>query len=712
MICPFYESACLSVPMVMLLVVLAHGTPRHPDTRQVSAADTLHGEVVLDPYRWLENGGAPEVVQWTDAQERFARGLLDTLPQREWLIRRLNEVWRYDDRSTPKEVLDGSRIFFWAKRKDEDRWRYVTQADERADTVEILNPNLWPLQETLDLATPSRDGSLLAFGKAHGGDEDPVVQIMEAATKRVLPDSLRGWRRGGVSWVPDNSGFFYSANPLKGEVPDGEEFYWHATYFHRIGTPASADRKVFWHDTVKEYFHGAGVTEDGQYVLYYRSQFDKNEVYIARVGDEGPPRPIVTGFDAQYGIDVIEGRLFIVTDLDAPRKRVFTAPVEAPERENWKEFIPESSDNLLSLSGIAGKIYVEYSHNATTRIAVHDIDGTYLRDLPLPGLGSASVSGYWSKATVWVSFSSFTYPKAIFTYDLPADELRLFHRSPVPVDVDHFTTEQVWYESKDGTPVSMFLIHGKDLALNGDNPVLLTGYGGFNIPQTPEFSGGYVAWIEAGGMVAIPNLRGGGEYGREWHEAGMRERKQNVFDDFHAAAEWLIREAYTAPARLAIQGGSNGGLLVGAAAVQRPDLYRAVLCEMPLLDMLRYHRFGLANIWAEEYGSADNPEQFRYLKAYSPYHNVVDGTRYPAMLLVAGENDARVNPVHARKMAARLQAADPDGHPILLIVHRETGHGRGTTLSRTIQQFADEWGFLMNQIGMKPGAGAPAGSQQ
>ncbi|MCU0611613.1 MAG: prolyl oligopeptidase family serine peptidase [Candidatus Eisenbacteria bacterium] len=710
--CRIEESVCLPVVGVVLLVVVAHGITVSPPTKAVSAADTLHGDIVLDPYRWLESGTDPEVMQWSDEQERFARGLLDSLPQRAWLIRRLNEVWRYDDRSTPKEVLEGSRIFYWAQRKGEDRWRYVTQADARADTVEILNPNAWPQEETLDLTAPSRDGSLLAFGKAHGGDEDPAVQIMEVASERILPDSLRGWRRGGVSWLPDKSGFFYSANPRAGEVPEGEEFYWHSVYFHRLGRPASEDRKVFWHDTVKEYFHGAGVTEDGQYVLYYRSRFDKNEVYISRVGEEGSPRPIVTGFDAQYGIDVINGKLFIVTDQDAPRRKLFTAPVDAPGRENWKEFLPETQDNLVSFAGIAGKLYVEYSHNATTRIAIYDLEGTYLRDLPLPGLGSASIDGHWSKPTVWVSFSSFTYPKAIFTYDYVTNELRLFHRSPVPVDVDRFTTEQVWYASKDGTRISMFLIHSKSLVLNGDNPVLLTGYGGFNVSQTPYFSGAYVAWIEAGGMVAIPHLRGGGEYGREWHEAGMLERKQNVFDDFIAAAEWLIREGYTTPARLAIEGGSNGGLLVGAAVVQRPDLFRAVLCEVPLLDMLRYHRFGLANIWAEEYGSADDPAQYRYLRAYSPYHNVADGTCYPAMLFVAGENDARVDPVHARKMVARLQAADPEGGPFLLIVQRESGHGGGTTLSRHIEQRADAWGFLMNQIGMKPGGEYQVGSRQ
>lgn len=707
MVAPFHESVCCA-PVIVAAFLLAAGTlaaSPYPPAPRETVVDTLHGEAIPDPYRWLEAGTSPEVVAWTEAQEGFARAHLDTLPQRAWLVRRLNEVWRYDDRTAPREVLDGTRIFYWAQRRGEDRWRYVTQADAGADTVEILNPNVWPPEETLDLATPSRDGSLLAFGTAHGGDENPRIQIMEVATGHILPDSLRGWRRGGVSWLPDNSGFFYSANPVKGEVPEGEEHYWHAVYFHRLGTPASEDRKVFWHDTVKEYFHGADVTEDGRFVLFYRSRFNKNEVFLSRVGEEGTPRPIATGFDAQYGVDVIDGKLFIVTDKDAPRRRVFTASVDAPAQENWKEFIPESSDNLLSMAAIGGKVYVEYSHDATSRIALYDIEGTYLRDLSLPGLGSASVSGYWSKPTVWVSFSSFTYPKAIFTYDAATNRMRLFHRSPVPVDVERFTTEQAWYESKDGTLVSMFLVHDKDLVHDGRTPALLTGYGGFNISQTPYFSAAYVAWIEAGGMVAIPNLRGGGEYGREWHEAGMRERKQNVFDDFVSAAEWLIREGYTTADRLAIQGGSNGGLLVGAVAMQRPELFRAVLCEVPLLDMLRYHRFGLANIWAEEYGSADDPEQFRYLRGYSPYHNVKEGVRYPAMLFVAGENDARVDPAHARKMVARLQAASSGGGPILLIVQRESGHGGGTTLSHHIEQRADAWGFLMHQLGMEPRVG-------
>ncbi len=694
-------SLVVVVGLLLARGAFSHGVP-YPPTRRVAVVDTLHGVAIPDPYRWLEDGNDPLVKEWTRLQELFARGLLDTLPQRQWLRRRLEELWRHEDRTAPVKVVEGSRTFFWVKHPDQDRWVYMTQAHDQAPAVVVIDPNEWPPSHTLDLAVPSRDGRFLAFGVSHGGDENPIVRVMEVASGRILPDSLRGWRCGGISWLPDRSGFFYSAHPTRGEVPPGEEFYWHRVFFHRLGSPAAEDRVVFSHDEVKEYYHSASVTEDGGYVVYTRSRFGANEVYLGRVQDEGPPRPVATGFEAEYAVEVVDGRLFIVTDEGAPRGRVFVASVEEPSRPHWREFIPESEDNLRSLDAICGMLYLTYSHHATTRIVLYDRDGTRLRELPLPGLGSASVSGSWSKPPVWVSFSSYTSPRTIFTYDVERDELHVFFQPPVPVDVGRFATEQVWYRSKDGTMVSMFLIGPAQGRPFSPVPVLLTGYGGFNIPLTPSFSASYVAWIEAGGMVAIPNLRGGGEYGRQWHEAGTREHKQNVFDDFVAAAEWLIAQGITSPPLLAIEGGSNGGLLVGAVAMQRPDLFGAVLCEVPLLDMLRYHRFGLANIWAEEYGSADDPALFPRLKAYSPYHNVREGVRYPPMLFVAGENDARVDPAHARKMVALLQATDQEGGPFLLLVQRESGHGGGTTLSRRVQQRADAWGFLMNHLGMTP----------
>jgi len=675
----------------------------YPLNLKVPVVDTLHGTVIIDNYRWLENSDSPEVREWTKNQEKLTHLIIDPLPQRQWLIRRFNQLWRYDDIGIPRKVLDGERIFFRTKKKEDEHWVYNTKENDSSKTVELLNPNKWGQTQTLDLTAPSRDGKYLAFGKAKGGNENPIIRIMEVSTGNILVDTLKGWQQEGVSWLPDNSGFFYSAKPRKGEVPNGEENYWCSVYFHKIGTQGCEDKKVFSHDKVKEYSHWVSISEDGRYMLFYRSQFDKNEVYFKEIGSDEPPMPFVTGFGAGYQVEIIENKFFIKTDKDAPMEKVYVTNVDKPERKNWKEFIPETQDKLSYITGIDGHIYAVYSHNAYTKIKIYSLDGKYLRDLPLPTIGSAYVWGYWSRDDVWVSFSSFTYPSTIFKYNLENNGLVLYHKSPIDVDVSLYTADQVWYTSKDGTKVSMFLIHRKDLKRNGKNPTLLTGYGGFNVPMTPRFSTTYTVWLEAGGMVAIPNLRGGGEYGRKWHEAGMKENKQNVFDDFAAAAEWLIENKYTGPEKLAISGGSNGGLLVGAVTVQRPELFKVVYCAVPLLDMLRYHKFGYANIWATEYGTSEDPEQFKYLYKYSPYHTVANGTEYPAILITSSENDARVHPLHTRKMVARLQEADPDGEPILLLIRKDSGHGGGTTLSTQIEQHADVWAFLMDKLTMKVG---------
>ncbi|MFH1231520.1 MAG: prolyl oligopeptidase family serine peptidase [Planctomycetota bacterium] len=675
----------------------------YPITAKTNVVDELHGIKVVDNYRWLEDDKNPKVQEWVALQEKITRSYLDKLPQRQWLIKRFNKLLKYDDESTPRKVLIGERIFFSAIKKDWERWAYYTKQNETVSAEPLLNPNEWGLK-TLGFVTPSRDGYYIAFATEEGGNEQSVVKIMEVSSKKILSDSLRGWRQGDIVWLPDNSAFYYSTFPLKGEVPDGEEDYWQSVYFHKLGTLPSEDKKIFSHDKVKEYFHGAGITEDGKYILFYRGLFNKNEVYLKRLNSDESMIPVATGFDAQYHVDVIKDKLIIRTDSDAPKGKVYVADVDKPDKKNWKELIPQTNDNLLYVTGVAGHLYAIYTHNAFTVIKIYTLDGKYIRDLTLPTIGSAYVWGYWSKNDIWVYFTSFTYPGTTFKYDFERNELKLYHRPPIDVDVSDYVAEQVWYKSKDFTNVSMFLIHHKDVVKNGNNIVYLTGYGGFNIPMNPDFSTSYVIWLEAGGMIAIPNLRGGGEYGQEWHKSGMLDKKQNVFDDFITATEWLIENKYTNPRKIAIGGGSNGGLLIGAVTVQRPDLFNAAYCGNPLLDMLRYHKFGYANIWAEEYGNADNPEQFKYLLKYSPYHNVVDGTRYPSILFVGSENDARCYPFHAMKMVAKMQSRlyVGEGEPILLLVHKKSGHGGGTTLSETIQYKTDVWSFLMDNVGLKP----------
>ncbi len=674
---------------------------KYPAAIKIETVNNFYGTAITDNYRWLENSKDQKVRTWTEEQEKFARSVLDKLPQRAWLIKRLNQLTRYDDESVPRQVLYGTGLFYWSKKKNDEKWVYNYKENEGAKGVELLNPNDWDKTETLNQASPSRDGKYLAFGKAKNGNENPVIQIMETASKKILPDDLLGWRQNVTSWLPDDSGFFYSAFPLKGEVPAGEEYFWQAVYYHELGTSKSEDKKVFFHEKVKEYYHSAEITEDGKYILFYRSMFNKNEVYFKNIGSMGSPEPIIKGFDANYEINEIAGKFFIQTDKDAPMGKVFVTDADKPGIENWKVFIPETNDNLLHIKFIGGRIYAEYSHNAYTLIRIYSPDGKYLCDLPLPAIGSADVSGYWSKPDVWVNFSSFNYPRSTFKYNFNGNDLKLYHKIPVDISVSNYITEQVRYHSKDGTEVTMFLVYNKNIKIDGNNPVFLTGYGGFNIPMSPYFSELYVCWLEAGGMIAIPNLRGGGEYGKKWHEAGMREKKQNVFDDFIAAAQWLINNKYTNPKRLAIAGGSNGGLLTGAVTVQRPDLFKAVYCGVPLLDMIRYQKFGYADVWAEEYGSSDDPEQFKYLIKYSPYHNVKDGVKYPAVLLTGSEDDARVDPMHARKMAARMQEASTGSGPILLLIRKASGHFGGTTLSTVIEQNADICSFLMEEIGME-----------
>lgn len=678
---------------------------QYPVTPRSAVVDTLHGVPVEDPYRWLEDSKDPKVARWDAVQDSLSRVYLGALPQRGPFLKRLQQLSRFDDESAPRPVLDGTAVFHSAKKKDQEKWVLYYRESPEAAAQPLLDPNLWPAEETVQGTYPSRDGKYLAFGTAKGGDEHPVVQVMDVATRRILADSLLGWDQGGVSWLPDNSGFFYTANPKKGEVPPGEEHYWTSAYFHRLGEPASRDRKVFFSDTEKEVFHYAGVTEDGRYVLYVRGRYYKNEVYFAKIESPGALQPLVTGFQARYAVDEIDGTFFVRTDEGAPLGKVYTVPVDHPVRANWKEWLPEDpKDNLSYIAPIGGRIYAVYEHDAHTRIRLLDREGRYLRDLPFPALGSGSVQGHWDKPDVWVHFSSFTYPEGIYRYHFDEDRLETYWRYPVEIDLGNYVTEQVWFVSTDSTRVPMFLVRRADLQRNGANPVLLTGYGGFTVSMNPYFSPWICSWLEAGGTYALPNLRGGGEYGEDWHKGGMLGRKQQVFDDFIAAAEYLIREGYTSPEHLGIWGGSNGGLLVGAVTVQRPELFRTVVCAVPLLDMLRYHKFGYSNVWSEEYGSAEDPDQFRYLLAYSPYHQVKPTDRYPSILLTAGENDSRVDPLHARKMTARLQEVNPNGRPILYALNRSSGHIGGTTQSVQLEQRADEIAFIMHELGL----GAPA----
>jgi len=690
----------------------------HPDlARRSDVVDTLHGVAVADPYRWMEEGGE-ELTGWTDARNQAFSGYTDALPQRAWLYDRMQQLWRYDDESTPKPCLLSERVLYYTKAADQDKW--VVHLKERADAEAggsddrvILDPNTWEQTDTLAGVYPSPDCRYLVYGVASGGDEDAKLTVMDLDSLEPLDDTFRGWKLGGVSWLHDNSGFYYSSKPLEEEVAPGEHFYWHRALFHALGDQAADDEIVFADDEVKETWHGVSVTEDGRWLVRSRGMFNKNAVWVKPV-DGGEWRALTDAMDAQYSLQIIDDVALITTDWGAPKYRVMRASLEAPAREGWEEFIPEGEDTLSSLAAVGGHLYAIYEHNAATRIVRYGLDGSSPGELTLPTVGSGGVYGYWSKPETRVSFASYAHPSTLYTYDPEADALTLLKASRVPVApelVADIEAEQIWYPSADGTEVSMFIIHREGMAMDSSTPFLLTGYGGFNISMSPRFSTLYTSWLEAGGAVAVPNLRGGGEYGQAWHEAGMREKKQNVFDDFIAAAEHLLSEGYTAADRLAISGGSNGGLLVSAAVVQRPELFQAVLCTVPLTDMVRYHRFGLANIWSEEYGNADDPEMFPHLLAYSPYHNVRDGTDYPAILVTGSVNDARTDPIHAMKFSAAARWADADHgdeEPILLHIQSDSGHGGGVGIDTQADQVARHYGFLMAQIGLTAPAATPA----
>jgi prolyl oligopeptidase len=503
-----------------------------------------------------------------------------------------------------------------------------------------------------------------------------------------------------VAWVPDGSGFYYTRYPSTGKVPAGEEHYHRALYYHRLGSDPESDRLIL-QPREKEFWPGAGVSPDGRWLLISVARtFDQTDLYLKDLGLDGPLVPLAESLPATFEGEIAHGLLFIRTNLDAPTYRLYRTTPEQPHRSGWREIVAARPDAVLEGFTVArNRLGLSYLERASARLRLSDLAGGSQEEIVLPTLGSLfGVHAEWDAPEIFYGFSSYTVPPSVYRIDLSAAETRLWQRVEAQVDPAAFVVRQVSYRSRDGTPISMFLVHRAKLKRDGNNPTYLTGYGGFNISMTPAFSRSLLLWLESGGVLAVPNIRGGGEYGESWHQAGILGSKQNSFDDFIGAAEWLIEERYTRPERLAAAGGSNGGLLVGAVLTQRPELFRAVLIQVPLLDMLRYHQFLIARLWIPEYGSPDDPHQFRWLRSYSPYHHVQDGRAYPAVLLATAESDTRVDPMHARKMAARLQAASSGDRPILLRLESRAGHGAGKPLSKVVDELADTWTFVFSEL--------------
>jgi len=674
------------------------GSIQYPKTKKIPFVENYHGTKVIDNYHWLEDYSKKEVQDWVASQEKITYDRLEKLPKRKELYKKIKNFYDYDTKPIPQEVPKSNRIFYYKKKKDWEKWVYYTKADKKSKEVELLNPNKWKKEKTLSFVVPSPDGSLIAYGVSEGGNENPKIYLMNAATKKVSKEKLGGWQHSNVSWLHDNSGFYYSRKPKKGSIKKGDEHYWHSVYFHKLGANKSKDKKVFYDKKVKEHYHGTQIDITGKYLLLYRTRMKVNELYFQKVGDK-KIIPLAKGFDAQYECTIFEEKLYIYSS-EVPKGRIYVVDINNPRRKNWKILVPESTDKISDFGIISGKLCITYMHNASSRINIFEkTNGNLIRKINLPGIGSANISGWSNKKSAWLSFSSFTDPGSTYKYNMETGTKKLFFKPPITIN-ENYTTKQVRYRSKDKTIVSMFIIYKKGLRKKKNIPTLLTGYGGFGISQVPMFDPRFVLWLDAGGIVAVPNLRGGGEYGAEWHRAGKKKKKQNVFDDFIYAAKWLIKNNYTRPEKLAIYGGSNGGLLVGAVAMQKPNLFKTVHCAVPLLDMLRYHRLSIANIWAEEYGSSENPTQFKFLHKYSPYHNIKENKKYPSFLFTTSANDARVDPMHAMKMVAKLQKINPKGL-FLLLVRKSSGHVGGTTYSDYFNTASEELAFLMNEVGIK-----------
>ncbi|HEY3278870.1 MAG TPA: prolyl oligopeptidase family serine peptidase [Gemmatimonadales bacterium] len=694
----------LLLPTLMLIQAISY-----PPTRKADVVDDYRGTKVPDPYRWLEDVDSPETRAWVEAENRVTFGYLEQIPERAW-IRRLTELWDYPKYGAP--FKKGGRYFFFKNAGLQNQAVLYTQTALTAAPAVLLDPNTLSADGTVALSTLalSEDGRLLLYGTSGSGSDWQEFRVRDVSTGHDRSDHLRWIKFSGAAWTHDGAGFFYSRypEPAAGGDPLLALNRDQKVYYHRLGTDQSADRLVYERPDQPDWGFGAEVSADGRYLVLnvWLGTDRRNRIYYAALGDAARPRlgaPIVRlldAFDAGYEFVGNDGPVFyFATDLDAPRKRVIAIDTRKPDRTAWREVIPQRADVLEGVQIIHDTFVARYLHDAHSVLELIALDGKPAGEVALPAIGSiVQVSGERHDAEMFYAFTSFLYPTTIFRHDFTTGRTSVFKAPEIAFDPSGYETVQVFYRSKDGTRVPMFLTYRKGLRKDGANPTYLYGYGGFNVNLTPAFSIGVLVWLEMGGIYAQPILRGGAEYGEEWHQAGMLERKQNVFDDFLAAAEYLNAEGYTSPARLAIGGGSNGGLLVGAAMTQRPDLFGAAVPAVGVMDMLRFHRFTIGWAWVTEYGSADSVAHFPFLYAYSPLHHLKPGTRYPATLITTADHDDRVVPGHSFKFAAALQAAQAGSAPVLIRIETKAGHGAGKPTAKIIDEQTDRWAFLVRAL--------------
>lgn len=680
----------------------------YPETRKDgSIIDEYHGTKVADPYRWLEDDNSDETKAWVKSQNEVTFGYLKAIPQRAKIRERLEKAWNYERTGVPFE--HGGKWFFNRNSGLQNQSvLHVTESLE-AEARVLLDPNTLSKDGTTSLteAAPSEDGKWLVYGVSKAGSDWQEFRVRDIATGKDTGDLIEWVKFSGASWAKDSSGFYYSRYPKPREGAALTEANKNQTvYFHQLGTPQSEDKLIYARPDQPDWGLHASVTDDGQYLIYNISHGTdpKNRLFYQDLTQAGAGVvELLNEFDAAYNfIDNVGSVFYLHSDLKAPRYRVIAIDVTKPDRKDWREIIPEGEHKLDSVSCVGGQILCKSLQDARSAMKAYDLDGRLIREIELPGIGT--VGGFGGKRADKIThyvFTSFTTPGAIYHYDVASGRSTLWKQPKVDFDASPYETKQVFVKSRDGTKVPMFIVHKKGTKLDGTNATLLYGYGGFDISLTPNFSIGRAIWLEMGGVYALANLRGGGEYGADWHLAGTKLRKQNVFDDFIACAEWLQKEQYTSPKKLAIMGGSNGGLLVGACMTQRPELYGAALPAVGVMDMLRFHRFTIGWAWKSDYGSSEDAAEFKAIYAYSPLHHLKPGTRYPATMVTTADHDDRVVPAHSFKFAAQLQACQAnDGPPTLIRIETSAGHGAGTALAKVIEETADEWAFLHQVLDM------------
>lgn len=691
-----------------------------PATEQRPVVDNYHGQEVVDKFRWLEDGESQEVKDWVKAQNAHTEAHLKSNPERAEVVERLTELFSGKNADKPYKV--GGKEYLY-KRAPGQNQAALFQKDENGEFKVILDPNKWSDEgtEALDWMYHSPNGKYLAYGRSSGGDEWSRLHVLDLQTGTETGEVIPRTRAASLAWEPDESGFYYTRYPEPGSVPEGEEDYHRHVFHHKLGDDPADDPKIFGEGIPREAWTSVQLSGGGDKLLFTVSQGWTRDDLIVQDVESGQRTTLLSGVEAKSEAEFVEGgsKIQLLTTLEAPRKRLLEIDLNAPEQEHWKELLPQDPEaTLQDVTRADGKVYANYLRDAHSEIAVfatgEDKGLKAAGKVELPGIGTVSGLSKTADGNLEFQYTSYNYPSAVMELEPGETKPEVKVQNEVPFDFENYDVKQEFFRSVDGTKVPMFIVHKKGLEPDGETPTLLYGYGGFDVSLTPRFSKSTAHWLEEGGIYAVATLRGGGEYGAEWHEAGMLEKKQNVFDDFISAGQHLVTQGYTRPEKLAVAGGSNGGLLTGAALTQAPELMEAAVVAVPLLDMVRYDEFGIAKLWRAEYGSSTNEEQFEYIRDYSPYQNVKSnlerlGEDYPATLLMAGEKDSRTDPLHARKMAAELQWAqgeDQAHNPILLRIEANAGHGAGKPIGKVVEAEADKWIFLQRELGMLSDGGS------